>query len=148
MEISHDLSQLLKSYVYIYRDPIDGTPFYIGKGKGNRVLNHLTEETISPKTDKIKSLQKEGREPVIEILRYGLTDNEASLLESSIIDLIGVVKLTNLVRGSDSKTFGSIYFKELISMHNAPEIEIKHPVILITINKLWLFGISRGWFLF
>ena len=31
----------LKNYVYVYRDPFDDKPFYIGKGTGNRCFSHL-----------------------------------------------------------------------------------------------------------
>ena len=31
----------LKNYVYIYSDPITEKIFYVGKGKGNRVFDHL-----------------------------------------------------------------------------------------------------------
>ena len=33
----------LKYYVYLYSDPETNEIFYIGKGKGNRVFSHLTE---------------------------------------------------------------------------------------------------------
>lgn len=31
----------LKNYVYVYIDPFDDKPFYIGKGTGNRCFSHL-----------------------------------------------------------------------------------------------------------
>ena len=33
--------QVLKYYVYMLLDPRDNKPFYIGKGKDNRIFNHL-----------------------------------------------------------------------------------------------------------
>ncbi len=31
-------------YVYAYVNPFDNTIFYVGKGKGNRVLSHLEDK--------------------------------------------------------------------------------------------------------
>lgn len=36
----------LNYYVYVYSDPDTHKPFYVGKGKGNRVFNHLTDDNI------------------------------------------------------------------------------------------------------
>lgn len=33
--------------VYLYIDPRDEQPFYVGKGQGDRALSHLSEEAES-----------------------------------------------------------------------------------------------------
>ena len=38
-------SEKLKFYVYCLIDPRDDKPFYIGKGKGNRVFEHAESST-------------------------------------------------------------------------------------------------------
>lgn len=43
MNITHDLENTLKYYVYVYIDPRNGEPFYIGRGKGNRMFSHLDD---------------------------------------------------------------------------------------------------------
>ena len=37
---SHNTKEALKYYVYVYSDPDTKEPFYVGKGKGNRVIKH------------------------------------------------------------------------------------------------------------
>lgn len=41
-KFSKNTIEKLDSYVYVYSDPDNNTPFYIGKG--NRVFSHLTEK--------------------------------------------------------------------------------------------------------
>lgn len=38
MMITEEIVDALESYVYIYIGPRNGEPFYIGRGKGNRLL--------------------------------------------------------------------------------------------------------------
>lgn len=84
------VAEKIRSYVYIYSDPRNGKPFYVGKGRGNRIFSHLKKSGETEKFEKIEKIQKTGREPKIEILRYGLSDSEAKLLEASTIDLLGI----------------------------------------------------------
>lgn len=110
MKMTPEIDAVLKSYVYVYTDPRDGKPFYIGKGQGNRLFAPLDDPAETVKTNKISDIRKSGLEPQIDILRYGLTDTEASLIEASAIDLIGLSHLTNRVAGHREKSFGRIGF--------------------------------------
>src|SRR5271169_3362416 len=103
-----EISEQLGSYVYLYSDPRDGKPFYVGKGVGDRVFSHLEEENDSKKVEKLKELRSEGHEPKIEMLRFGLNGDQATLLEAAIIDLLGLNNLTNKVRGEHSHSFGRV----------------------------------------
>lgn len=40
---SKETINALKYYVYVYSDPDTNKPFYVGKGKENRVFNHLND---------------------------------------------------------------------------------------------------------
>jgi hypothetical protein len=48
----------LGHYVYVLIDPRDELPFYIGKGEGNRVYDHVARELKDPKaTDKYDTIR-------------------------------------------------------------------------------------------
>ena len=137
-----EVSEQLKSYVYLYSDPRDDKPFYVGKGVGDRAFSHLEEENDSNKVEKINELRSEGCEPKIEILRFGLSDDQATLLEAAIIDLLGMNNITNKVRGEHSHSFGRVTVDELLLQKTAKPAEIEHPALLITINRLYRSDMS------
>jgi hypothetical protein len=81
-------------YVYALINPINNKPFYIGKGKENRVFSHK-EEVInaddinnSLKKDEIKSILQSGLTIEHIIIRHGLKESESFLLEASLIDFV------------------------------------------------------------
>lgn len=49
LEIPPEVEDNLGYYVYMYIDPRDDMPFYIGKGCGSRVLAHLSDDNESEK---------------------------------------------------------------------------------------------------
>jgi uncharacterized protein len=137
LKFSPEMTDILKSYVYIYVDPRNGEPFYVGRGRGNRSFAHLNERGKMKKIAKITAIRKFGDEPRVDILRYGMTSDEASLVEAAAIDLVGFSKLTNAVRGNHSGTFGRVPSKELITMLTAKPVKIRHEAILVIINRLY-----------
>jgi hypothetical protein len=142
-EITPEVAKILKSYVYVYIDPRNGKPFYIGKGKGNRVFSHLSEKSETGKVEKIAEIRRNGKEPRIEILRYGLSDSEAHLVEAASIDLIGKARLTNRMSGHHEGSFGRVTSQRVISMLTAKKVKVKHKAVLITINKLYRSDMSK-----
>ncbi len=142
MKTIDDVAGILKSYVYVYIDPRNGKPFYIGKGKGNRLFAHLADTTESKKVARIAEIRRDGLEPHIDILRYGLSDSEAALVEAASIDLIGLENLTNEVSGFHGQSYGRITSEDMMLLVNAKPVEVHHNAILLTINTLYRSGMS------
>lgn len=145
-------------YCYIYLNPLkSGTfiynefcfayePFYVGKGKGNRIYAHLEEAKTYLNTGNLNNVRnlhkihtiikiwKEiGIDPIIVKIRKNLTSFESGELEKYLISIIGRsdIKtgcLTNLTSGGDGVTnrskesleISTSKFKETIK--NNPEI--------------------------
>ncbi len=138
-DVPHNVSRKLGHYVYLYIDPRDNQPFYIGKGKGRRMLAHLNAAAETEKSERIAELQGLGLEPVIEILKYGLTKREAFLVESAAIDLIGIDQLTNRVKGHHASRG---LLRDVVNELYAEDVKITHPAILINIRRLYHYGMS------
>jgi hypothetical protein len=138
-QIPRHVCEELKYYVYLYIDPRDGRPFYVGKGKRGRLLTHLKDRSETEKTKRIEELDKLDLKPVIEILKYGLTEKEAFLVESATIDLLGIGQLTNRVKGHHAVRG---LLQDIVDELDAKEVEIMHPVILINISQLYRYGMS------
>lgn len=79
-------------YVYILLDPTDFyKPFYVGKGKGNRMLAHLTEQRNDNrfKANKISKIRRSGEEPVAMKWATDLEETAAYDLEAQLIKRFG-----------------------------------------------------------
>ena len=142
----HEFDQITQSklgfYVYALIDPATNEPFYIGKGKGNRVFEHVIGAVKgideSDKIDKINAIRSFGENVRHVIIRHGLTEDVAFKIESALIDYSNYFggKLTNEVLGHGSVKFGLMTASEIVSTYNAkPLKELHHNVIIININK-------------
>jgi hypothetical protein len=99
-------------YVYIYLDPRkSGTfqykelefnfePFYVGKGKGERYIEHIVESKSNFKINnqfklnKIRKIKNEtGENPIIIKFKENLSEEESLKLEEIIIEKIGRIDL-------------------------------------------------------
>ena len=132
------VAERLGHYVYLYVDPRNGQPFYVGKGKGERILAHFDDTRDSRETRTISQLRAVGIRPRLEILSHGLKDEETAFrVEAAVIDLLGLGELTNEVRGWKSLQMGRMALDELIGYYAADPVDVVHPVLLIRINKLF-----------
>jgi hypothetical protein len=151
--IPAEVADRLGYYVYLYSDPRDGKPFYVGKGQGSRVLAHLSAEAESRKVARLGELSAAGREPQLDILAHALKDEETAFrVEAAVIDVLGLDQLTNEVRGWRSIQLGRMPLRELLIYYSAKPIQVEVPALLIRINRLFrhtmsaleLFEATRG----
>lgn len=116
-EFSKDVIDQLGCYVYRLIDPRDGQTFYVGRGQGNRVYDHIkgalkhSRETfqddendasdfsdeVSDKIAQIKEIIGSGLKVIHIIQRYGLDEKEAKEVEAALIDCFP--GLTNIQSG-------------------------------------------------
>ena len=136
--IPPEVAHRLRYYVYLYIDPRNEQPFYVGKGQGGRALSHLSEAAESRKCARIAELRAEGKQPRIDILAHGLRDEETAFrIEAAVIDLFGLAALTNEVRGWRSLQLGRIPLPELTMYYAAKPVDVEVPALLIRINRLY-----------
>lgn len=134
----------LKYYVYLYSHPVTDEVFYVGKGKGNRIYQHLEDTSDSEKVKYLNDLKNQGISPKLEILIHGLDDEKTALrVESSVIDLIGINNLTNKQSGYKSRTFGRMSLKQVNALHNKKSVKVDDPAILIRINQAFRYSMSQ-----
>lgn len=146
MNFTPEVCEKLKYYVYRLVDPRNGDTFYIGKGKGNRVFQHVQcalsdhsgedDDEKSLKYDVIRSIKDDGLEVIHIIQRYGLTEKEALLVESVLIDAYSTSKLTNKQSGHDSsKPIRSITLQKTLSAKEFDDSQMPFPYIVIKIKQ-------------
>jgi len=137
-------------YVYLLIDPSDKAVFYVGKGTGHRCFAHVVEARKTradvvgdyQKLARIREIEATGATVRIDILRHGLSEREALLVESTAIDL--VENLTNRVFGHDAAERGRMSVSDISALYGAAPVEIdpKHCVVLIRINRNFARGMT------
>ncbi|MDB4089531.1 hypothetical protein N9544_07925 [Flavobacteriales bacterium] len=135
----------LKYYVYFLLDPITGLPFYVGKGKENRVFNHLADAKEgrigTEKLDKIQSFLQQGKEIRHIIVRHGLNEKTAFNIEAALLDTFKFIpdftnfRIGNQQGGVNSIEKGLMSTEEIKRKYNAESLnEIPSNFVIININ--------------
>lgn len=75
-------------YIYIYKDPVNHTPFYVGKGHGRR-KKYIDNHYHGWCGNKIKSLIEKGLNPEVIIYAENLEEIKAFYLEKMLIAQYG-----------------------------------------------------------
>lgn len=94
----------MKYYVYVYIDPRNFEEFYYGKGKGSRKDSHLSEDSDTEKSKRIKAIKKEGLEPIVRVIARNLSEHDALLVEKTLLWKLGK-QLTNISSGHYADNF-------------------------------------------
>lgn len=134
--------QSIGYYVYALIDPRSKEPFYIGKGIGNRVFDHVrcmnANTIINGKFEVIKKIQEQGLNVEQIIIRHDLTQEEAFKIEASIIDILEFLKydLTNEQCGHHTLNKGIMRTDHLQAIYSSQRLEsFSDLLIIININK-------------
>jgi hypothetical protein len=151
-----EVTEKIGYYVYALKAPGSKKPFYIGKGKGNRVFAHakaaIRTNDVGAKLEKIRNILASHKKVEYQIIRHGLTEKEAYEIESTLIDYLGLDLLSNRVAGHEMNDRGLMTVSEILSQYRASPARIKELALLIIINRLYrrnmtakqLYRITRG----
>ena len=149
----------LKCYVYALVDPRYNRIFYVGKGTGNRVYQHaqaaLCDDSQSLKLSTIREILSLRLEVKYYIIRHNLSEQEAYLVESSIIDLLTYKAfnkeniLTNIVSGHHQWNEGIKTDEEINILYDCPKIEPipGERLLLVSLNKSYKQSKASGVYL-
>lgn len=111
-------------YVYALINPINNTAFYIGKGKGKRMYQHLLDSEITndKKLAKIKEIREQGHEPFAIKILDNLPEILALKNEAYLINT-----MNNLTNMQIPKNYGKLHIdyklEEPIRLENVLEHE-------------------------
>lgn len=144
---SQKVIEALGHYVYFLVDPRDDYIFYVGKGVGNRVFQHIQEagdsQNQSHKVDRIREIDDAGLQVVHKILRHGLKSEDAAFeVEAAAIDMLGISNLTNQQSGHYANDYGLRSTEEIIAIYEAEPVQTDLPIILVNVNKKYFRGMT------
>lgn len=127
-------------YVYLLVDPRDDAVFYVGKGSKQRLLAHgreadLTsnEQPSSSKVRRIQAIRRAGWEPRVDVIRHGLDESQALLVEAALIDSLDGLANT---AGGHGAQHGRQPLSEYVARYGAsPVADDAPPVVLIRVGQ-------------
>ena len=155
-EFSQSVIESLKYYVYALVDPRDNRIFYIGKGKGNRIFQHAEnackDDESNLKLDTIRNIIQGGKKVEYYILRHNLTEEEAYIVESTLIDLLTYPKfnkefqLANISAGHHQWDEGIKSVEDVNALYCRAKIKPKEgeKLLLVNLNQSFDKAKSKG----
>lgn len=154
MKFTEEIIEQLKYYVYALIDPREHKLFYVGKGKGNRVFDHvkcaLSSPEVSDKLDYIRGLKGDVEHVIV---RSGLTEKEAFEVEAALIDMLShdvaapFTHITNVQSGHHTWAHGLRTVDEICNAYRLRidedvQLHKGEEVLVISLNKT--FGGTRS----
>jgi hypothetical protein len=152
-EFSPGTLENLRFYVYWLRDPRDKAVFYVGKGEGNRVFQHIKclEKGAEPdeETDKeqrIREIAEAGLAVEHVIVRHNMDEEDALMLEAVLIDMLPPlgIPLTNQVEGHGTGDYGIASPEMLEAVYAAKELVIPDGLNVLFISANAQFRNEKG----
>lgn len=154
-QFSNIVTEKLRYYVYLLIDPRSDKIFYVGKGSGNRIFDHvnmaLETERESDKFTTIRDIQQLGLEVKYYIVRHGLDEEDAYTVESVLIDILtfsdfsSIAQISNIVAGHHQWDKGIKTVDEIEILYACKKLQtehIAHNLMTININKT--YGNTKG----
>lgn len=134
---TREVAAQLKTYVYRLIDPRNGETFYVGKGQGNRVFDHIHAQVAdidsNLKLKRIHEIHLAGFEVAHVIHRHGMDERTAFEVEAALMD--AYPGLTNIAGGVGSLDFGAMHALEIIHRYAAEPAVFEHRALLINVNR-------------
>lgn len=153
-KFSPEVCEELGYYVYRLVDPRNGQTFYVGKGKNNRAFAHAKCELekhndvdYDPEVDDesnlkyktIREIKDAGLNIIYIIQKYGLSDREARIIESALIDAYSIEQLTNKIKGfSTSEPTNAVTLQRDLSAEEYVDDSNNPKYMIIKVKDFWL----------
>ena len=138
------VAERLNWYVYRLIDPRNGETFYVGKGRDNRIFQHVKgalsatddEDATDLKFQRIKDITAAGLAVAHVIHRHGIENEDVAFqIEAALID--AYPGLTNKASGHGSGDYGCRHAEEIVNEYAAQPFEAAEPLILISIARTY-----------
>ena len=146
---SKEIQEKLGHYVYRLIDPRNGQTFYVGKGQGNRVFEHVkaalkTDESSEEdlRLETIRQIKRKNLAPIHVIHRHNMSKNVALEVEAALIE--AYPGLTNQISGQGSNDYGTAHVDELIERYAAETIKYDPSHNIMLIKTKWSTVEKRG----